>query len=153
LILRIRTTLATVLLAGGVSFLVTYGVHAFRAPVAATSPTFNDPFDELGLSADQKKKIHAIAMAHHPRLVGLQATVDDSRRNLARILAAPGPLDEAAMTRALQEVARLESDLDLEVARNLIELRPLLSEVQQRTLFQHIQLRHPRNRPDDGDRP
>ncbi len=148
--MRIRSTLATVLLAGLVSFAVTYGVHAWRAPVRATS---DDPFDVLNLSAEQKEKIHQIAMAHHPNLLAHQAAVDAKRQELASLLAAPGVLDEAAVKGSLQEVARLESELDQEVARNLVELRPLLTEEQQRTLFQHIELRHPRNPRPNGGRP
>ncbi len=148
--MRFRSTLATVLLAVLVSSAVTYGVHAWRNPVQATS---DDPFDVLDLSAEQKEKIHEIAMAHHPSLLARQAAVDAKRQELAALLAARDALDEAAVARSLQEVARLESELDQEVARNLIELRPLLTEEQQRTLFQHIELRHPRNPRPNGGRP
>lgn len=93
-------------------------------------------------------------MAHHPSLLSRQSAVDAKREELAEILAAPGALDEAAVARSLQEVSRLESELDQEVAKNLIELRPLLTEAQQRTLFQHIELRHPRNaRPNPRPNP
>jgi Spy/CpxP family protein refolding chaperone len=148
--MRIRSTLATVLLAVLVSSAVTYGVHSFRTPVEATS---DDPFEILNLSAEQKAKIHQISMAHHPSLLARQAAVDAKRLELAGLLAAPGALDEAAVARSLREVARLESELDQEVARNLVELRPLLTEAQQRTLFQHIELRHPRNARPNGGRP
>lgn len=148
--MRFRSTLATVLLAVLVSSAVTYGVHAWRAPVEASS---DDPFDVLDLSAEQKEKIHQIAMAHHPSLVARQAAVDAKRQELASLLAAPGVLDEAAVERSLGDVSRLESELDQEVARNLVELRPLLTEGQQRTLFQHIELRHPRNPRPNGGRP
>ncbi len=148
--MRFRSTLATVVLAVLVSSAVTYGVHAWRTPVQATS---DDPFDVLDLSAEQKEKIHQIAMTHHPSLLARQAAVDAKRQELASLLAAPGVLDEAAVARSLQEVARLESDLDQEVARNLVELRPLLTEEQQRILFQHIELRHPRNPRPNGGRP
>ncbi len=148
--MRFKSTLATVVLAVLVSFAVTWGVHSWRSPVQATS---DDPFDVLNLSAEQKQKIHEVSMTHHPRLVAGQAAVDARRQELASILAAPGPLDDAAVARALAEVARLESDLDLEVAKNLVEMRPLLSEAQQRILFQHIQLRHPRNARPNGGRP
>lgn len=148
--MRFRSTLATVALAGLVSFAVSYGVNAWRAPVQATS---DDPFDVLNLSADQKEKIHRVAMAHHPSLLALQAAVDAKREELASLLAAPGALDEAAVSRLLREVARIESELDQEVARNLVELRPLLTEDQQRTLFQQIELRHPRNPRPNGGRP
>lgn len=148
--MRFRSTLATVVLAVLVSSAVTYGVHAWRIPVQATS---DDPFEVLNLSADQKAKIHQIAMAHHPSLLARQAAVDAKRQELAQLLAAPGVLDEAAVARSLQEVARLESELDQEVAGNLVELRPLLTEEQQRTLFQHIELRHPRNPRPNGGRP
>ncbi len=149
--MRLFSALGTVLLAGAVSLAVTWGVHAWRTPVAATS---DDPFDVLDLTAEQKAKIHEIAMAHHPSLLTRQAAVDSERQKLAALLAAPGVLDEPAVERSLLEVARLESELDREVAKNLIELRPLLSEAQQRTLFQHIELRHPRNaRPVRGERP
>jgi Spy/CpxP family protein refolding chaperone len=129
---------------------VTYGAHAWRNPVQATS---DDPFDVLSLSAEQKAKIHQIAMAHHPSLLARQAAVDAKRQELASLLAAPDVLDQAAVQRSLQEVARLESELDQEVAGNLVELRPLLTEEQQRTLFQHIELRHPRNPRPNGGRP
>ncbi|MBX7184842.1 MAG: Spy/CpxP family protein refolding chaperone [Vicinamibacteria bacterium] len=148
--MRFKSTLVTVLLAVLVSSAVTYGVHAWRNPVEASS---DDPFAVLDLSADQKEKIHQIAMAHHPSLLARQAAVDAKRQELAALLAAPDVLDEAAVERSLQEVARLESELDQEVARNLIELRPLLTEEQQRTLFQHIELRHPRNPRPNGGRP
>lgn len=145
---RFRSTLKTVLLAVLVSVAVTHGVLAYRDKVQATS---DDPFEVLNLSAEQKQKIHEIAMAHHPSLLSRQAAVDAKRLELAEILAAPGALDEAAVARSLQEVSRLESELDQEVAKNLIELRPLLTEAQRRTLFQHIELRHPRNaRPNRG---
>jgi hypothetical protein len=39
------------------------------------------------------------------------------------------------------------------VAKNLVEMRPLLTEAQQRILFQHIELRHPRNARPNGGRP
>ena len=148
--MRFRSTLATVLLAVLVSSAVTYGVHAWRTPVQATS---DDPFGVLDLSAEQKEKIHQIAMAHHPSLLARQAAVDAKRQELASLLAAPGVLDEAAVQRSLREVSRLESELDQEVARNLVELRPLLTEEQQRTLFQHIELRHPRTPRPNGGRP
>ncbi len=148
--MRLRSTLATVLLAVLVSSAVTYGVHAWRAPVEASS---DDPFDVLNLSADQKEKIHQIAMAHHPSLVARQAAVDAKRQELASLLAAPGVLDEAAVERSLRDVSRLEAELDQEVARNLVELRPLLTGEQQRTLFQHIELRHPRTPRPNGGRP
>jgi Spy/CpxP family protein refolding chaperone len=148
--LRLRSTFATITLAALVSFAVTYGVNAWRSPVEATS---DDPFDVLNLSAEQRQKIHEIAMAHHPSLVASQAAVDARRQELAALLAAPGALDEAAVARSLQEVSRLESELDHEVALNLVELRPLLTEAQQRTLFQHIELRHPRNARPRGGRP
>ena len=148
--MRFRSTFATVLLAVLVSLSVTYAVHAYRSPVEATS---DDPFDALNLSAAQKQKIHEISMVHHPNLLSRQAAVDAKRQELAELLAAPGLLDEAAVALALQEVARLESELDREVAKNLIELRPLLTEAQQRTLFLHIELRHPRNSRPNGGRP
>lgn len=149
--MRLFSALGTVFLAGAVSLAVTWGVHSWRTPVAATS---DDPFAVLDLTAEQKAKIHEIAMAHHPNLVARQAAVDSERQKLAALLAAPGALDETAVERSLLEVARLESELDREVAKNLIELRPLLSEAQQKTLFQHIELRHPRNaRPAPGERP
>lgn len=148
--MRFRSTLATVVLAVLVSSAVTYGVHAWRTPVQAVA---DDPFEVLALSAEQKQKIHQIAMAHHPSLLARQAAVDAKRRELATLLAAPGVLDEAAVATSLLEVSRLESELDREVARNLVELRPLLTEEQQRTLFQHIELRHPRNPRPNGDRP
>ena len=148
--MRFRSTFATVLLAVLVSLAVTYAVHAYRSPVEATS---DDPFDVLNLSAAQKQKIHEISMVHHPNLLSRQAAVDAKRQELAELLAAPGLLDEAAVALALQEVARLESELDREVAKNLIELRPLLTEAQQRTLFLHIELRHPRNSRPNGGRP
>jgi Spy/CpxP family protein refolding chaperone len=148
--MRLKSALTTVLLAVLVSFAVTYGVRGYRVPVQATS---DDPFDVLDLSPVQKQKIHAIAMTHHPSLLARQAAVDARRQELAQLLAAPGGLDEAAVGRTLQEVSRLESELDLEVAKNLVELRPLLTEAQQRTLFQHIELRHPRNPRPNGDRP
>jgi len=148
--MRFKSTLATVLLAVMVSFAVTYGAHVYRTPVQATS---DDPFDVLNLSAEQKEKIHAIAMAHHPSLLARQAAVDAKRQELAALLSAPGALDQAAVARTLGEVSRLESELDQEVARNLVELRPLLDEEQQRTLFQHIELRHPRNPRPAGGRP
>jgi len=148
--MRFRSTLATILLAVLVSSAVTYGVHVWRNPVQATS---EDPFDLLDLSAEQKEKIHQIAMAHHPSLIARQAAVDAKRQELASLLAAPGALDQAAVQSTLQEVARLESELDQEVAGNLVELRPLLTEEQQRTLFQHIELRHPRNPRPNGGRP
>ena len=148
--MRFKSTLATVVLAVLVSFGVTWGVHSWRSPVQATS---DDPLDVLNLSAEQKQKIHEVSMTHHPRLVAGQAAVDARRQELASVLAAPGPLDEAAVARALAEVARLESELDLEVAKNLVEMRPLLTEAQQRILFQHIELRHPRNARPNGGRP
>lgn len=149
--MRLFSALGTVLLAGAVSLAVTWGVHSWRTPVAATS---DDPFDVLDLTAEQKAKIHEIAMAHHPNLVARQAAVDSERQKLAGLLAASGALDEPAVERSLLEVARLESELDREVAKNLIELRPLLSDAQQKTLFQHIELRHPKNaRPVRGERP
>jgi Spy/CpxP family protein refolding chaperone len=148
--MRFKSTLATVLLAALVSFAVTWGAQAYRFPAQATS---DDPFDVLNLSVEQKQKIHAISMAHHPNLLARQAAVDAERLGLAELLAAPGALDEAAVSRTLQEVARLEAELDKEVARNLVELRPLLTESQQRTLFQHIELRHPRNPRPTGGRP
>lgn len=149
--MRVRSTLLTALLAGAVSFAVTFGVHAYRSEVTATS---DDPFDVLDLTPEQKAKIHSIAMAHHPKLLERQAAVDAKRHQLAGLLASPGVLDPLAVKRTLAEVSRLESELDIEVANNLIELRPLLTEAQQRTLFQHIELRHPRNnRPLPGDKP
>jgi Spy/CpxP family protein refolding chaperone len=149
--MRLFSALGTVLLAGAVSLAVTWGLHSWRTPVAATS---DDPFDVLDLTAEQKAKIHEIAMAHHPNLLARQAAVDSERQKLAALLAASGVLDETAVERSLLEVARLESELDREVAKNLIELRPLLSEAQQKTLFQHIELRHPKNaRPVSGERP
>ena len=148
--MRFRSTLATILLAVLVSSAVTYGAHAWRSPVQATS---DDPFDVLNLSAEQKEKIHQIAMAHHPSLIARQAAVDAKRQELASLLAAPGELDQAAVQRSLRDVAHLESELDQEVAKNLVELRPLLTEEQQRTLFQHIELRHPRNPRPNGGRP
>lgn len=148
--MRFRSTLATVLLAVLVSSAVTYGVHAWRTPVQATA---DDPFAVLDLSAGQKEKIHQIAMAHHPSLLARQAAVDAKRQELASLLAAPGVLDEAAVAKSLLEVSRLESELDQEVARNLVELRPLLTEEQQRILFQHIELRHPRTPRPNGGRP
>jgi Spy/CpxP family protein refolding chaperone len=148
--LRFKSTLATVLLAVLVSFAVTYGVHSWRNPVRATS---DDPFDVLNLSPEQKQKIHEVSMSHHPRLVAGQAAVDSKRQALAALLAAPGALDQGAVAEALAEVSRLESELDQEVAKNLIEMRPLLTGEQQRTLFQHIELRHPRNARPNGGRP
>lgn len=148
--MRFRSTLATVIPAVLVSFAVTWGVHAWRTPVEATS---DDPFAVLNLSPEQRRKIHEVSMVHHPSLVAGQAKVDAKRQELAGLLAAPGALDDAAVERVLQEVARLESDLDREVARNLVELRPLLTEEQQRTLFQHIELRHPRNSRPSGAKP
>lgn len=149
--MRLRSTVGTALLAGLVSFAVTFGVHAYRSPVTATS---DDPFEVLDLTPEQKIRIREIAMKRHPDLIARQGAVDEARLRLARLLAAPGALDETALAGSLAEVARLESALDLEVANNLIELRPLLTEAQQRTLFQHIELRHPRsNRPLTGDKP
>ncbi|MEO8499368.1 MAG: Spy/CpxP family protein refolding chaperone [Vicinamibacteria bacterium] len=148
--MRFKSALATVVPAVLVSLAVTYGVHAYRTPVQATS---DDPFDVLNLSADQRQQIHAIAMAHHPSLIAGQAAVDAKRQELAQLLAAKGALDDAAVAKTLQDVSRLESELDQEVARNLVELRPLLTEKQQRTLFQHIELRHPRNPRPNGGRP
>ncbi len=148
--IRFRSTLATILLAVLVSFAVTYGVNAYRSPVQATS---DDPFDVLNLSAEQKQKIHEIGMAHHPSLLSRQAAVDAKRHELAGLLSAPGVLDEAAVARTLQDVARLESELDQEVAQNLIEMRPLLTAAQQQALFQQIELRHPRNSRPTGGRP
>ncbi len=148
--IRLRSTLATVLLAVMVSFAVTYGVNAYRSPVQATS---DDPFDVLNLSAEQKKKIHEIGMAHHPSLLSRQAAVDARREELAGLLSAPGVLDEAAVARTLKDVARLESELDQEVARNLIEMRPFLTPAQQQALFLQIELRHPRNPRPTGGRP
>ena len=148
--MRFRSTLATILLAGAVSFAVTYGVHTYRSPVGAAS---DDPFEVLQLSAEQKRRIHEISMVHHPSLLARQSAVDAKRMELVELLATPHALDQGAVSRTLQEVARLESELDLEVARNLIELRPLLTPAQQRILFQHIELRHPRNARPQGARP
>jgi Spy/CpxP family protein refolding chaperone len=152
--MRLRSTLATIVLAILVSLGVTYGVNAYRSPVQATSQVaFDDPFDVLNLSAEQKQKIHQISMAHHPSLVAGQAAVDSKRQELVALLATPGSLDSAAVAQALQAVGRLEAALDQEVAKNLIEMRPFLTEEQQRTLFQHIQLRHPKNARTNGGRP
>lgn len=148
--MRLRSTLATVVLAALVSFAVSYGVNAYRNPVQATS---DDPFEVLNLSAEQTQKIREVAMAHHKGLIASQAAVDAKRQELASLLAAPGTLDQAAVARTLQEVARLESEVDQEVARNLVELRPLLTEAQQQILFQQIELRHPRNARPSGGRP
>ena len=148
--MRFKSTLATIFLAVLVSFAVTYGVNAYRSPVQATS---DDPFDVLNLSVEQKQKIHEIGMAHHPSLLSRQAAVDAKRQELAGLLSAPGVLDEAAVARTLRDVARLESELDQEVAQNLIEMRPLLTAAQQQTLFQQIELRHPRNARPTGGRP
>ena len=153
--MRFKSTIATIVLAVVVSFGVTYGVHWWRSPVLATSPVpaSDDPFDVLNLSAEQKQKIHEVSMSHHPQLVEGQSRVDVKRQELAALLAAPGSLDAVAVERALQEVGRLEAALDQEVAKNLIEMRPLLNPEQQRTLFQHIELRHPRNARPSGGRP
>lgn len=148
--MRFRSTLATVVLAVVVSLGVSYALHFWRTPVQATS---DDPFDVLNLSAEQKQKIREVSMTHHPRLLAGQAAVDAGRQQLAALLAAPGSLDDAAVARKLQEVAGLESELDQEVAKNLIEMRPHLTEEQQRTLFQQIELRHPRNARPSGGRP
>ena len=148
--MRLTSTLTTVGLAVLVSLAVSYSVNAYRNPVQATS---DDPFDVLNLSAEQKQKIREVAMAHHPSLLAGQAAVDAKRQELATLLAASGPLDDAAVARLLREVARLESGVDSEVAQNLVELRPFLTEAQQRILFQQIELRHPRNARPAGGRP
>ncbi len=150
---QFRSLLPSVVLAILVSVAVTHGVLAYRSPIRAGASPSHDPLDVLNLSSDQKQKIQVVAMAHHGKLVALQSAADAKRLELASVLAAQGDLDESTVARTLQEVSRLESELDQEVVRNLIELRPLLTEEQQRTLFKQIELRHPRNARPNGGRP
>lgn len=151
--MHLRSSLSSVALAILVSVAVTHGVLAWRSPIRAGVAASNDPLEVLDLSAEQKQKIQAVAMTHHGRLVSLQTAADARRQELAALLATAGVLDEAAVTRTLEDVSRLEAELDREVVRNLVELRPLLTQAQQRALFQQIELRHPRNVRPDGGRP
>lgn len=150
---RFRSSLSSVLLAILVSVAVTHGVLAYRSPIRAGVAASNDPLDVLNLSAEQKQKIQAVAMAHHAPLVSLQSAVDAKRLELAALLSVKGALDAAAVAEALQQVSRLESELDQEVVKNLVELRPLLTEEQQREFFTQIELRHPRDARPSGGRP
>lgn len=151
--MNVKSSLSSVLLAILVSVAVTHGVLAYRSPIRASVPPSNDPLDVLDLSAEQKQKIQAVAMAHHAKLVSLQSAVDAKRLELAALLASKAGLDAAAVAEALQQVSRLETELDSEVVKNLIELRPFLTEEQQHTLFTQIELRHPRDARSNGGRP
>jgi Spy/CpxP family protein refolding chaperone len=150
---RFRSSLSSVVLAILVSVAVTHGVLAYRSPIRAGVAASSDPLDVLNLSAEQKQKIQAVAMAHHAPLVSLQSAVDAKRLELAALLSVKGALDAAAVAEALQQVSRLESELDQEVVKNLVELRPLLTEEQQRDFFTQIELRHPRDARQSGGRP
>jgi len=151
--MNVKSSLSSVLLAILVSVAVTHGVLAYRSPIRAGVPASNDPLDVLDLSAEQRQKIQAVAMAHHAKLVSLQSAVEAKRLELAALLASKAGLDAAAVAEALQQVSRLETELDSEVVKNLIELRPFLTEEQQHTLFTQIELRHPRDARPNGGRP
>jgi len=137
--MRSRVLVTTAVLAILVSFSVTFAVQAYRN---TRSSAVKDPFALLDLSSTQQRRIREISKAYHPSLVLKQAAVEAKRQELADRLASPNGVDAAAVEACLAEVSRLESELDREVVKNLLELRPHLTAEQQQTLFEFIELRH-----------
>jgi len=137
--MRARVLFLICLLAVGVSLGVTWAVHVVRG---ATSSVREDPLAQLDLEPEQRARILELVRAYHPRLLRQQEEVEARRARLADALVERGE-DRAAIEQCLREVAEAESELDREVVRNLLLLKPHLTPEQQTTLFRHIELRHP----------
>jgi len=137
--MRARPLVFICLLAVGVSLGVTWAVHAVRG---ATSSAREDPLATLDLTPDQRLSIQELVRAYHPRLLEQQAEVEAKRARLADALVEHAG-DAAAVEACLRGVAEAEAELDREVVRNLLLLKPHLTREQQAKLFRHIELRHP----------
>lgn len=135
--MRTRALGGICLLAVAISLAVTWTVHAVRS---AGRP--QDPLALLDLSSTQRKEIVERLRTFHPRLLELQGAVDGERARLAALLVARSSGDDPEVRGCLEEIARREAELDREVARNLVLLKPHLTPAQQATLFQYIELRH-----------
>jgi Spy/CpxP family protein refolding chaperone len=137
--MRARGLILICLVAVGVSLGVTWAVHAVRG---ATSSVREDPLAQLDLEPEQRLRILELVRAYHPRLLKQQEEVEARRARLADVLVERGG-DAAALEACLREVAEAEAELDREVVRNLLLLKPHLTPEQQAKLFRHIELRHP----------
>lgn len=137
--MRARALLSICLLAVAVSLGVSWAVNAVRG---ATSGAREDPLAPLDLTLEQRERIHERMRTFHPRLLDLQAEVEGRRARLAELLV-EHESDDPALLACLGEVAEAEAELDREVVRNLLLLKPHLTREQQSKLFRYIELRHP----------
>lgn len=138
-----KLLLSICLVAVAVSLGVSYSVHAVRRtpfPVEPVEKEAVDPLAGLALAPAERRAIEEQFRVFHPKLLALQAQVDAKRAELAGALveSAGGPTIEAC----LGEISRLEAELDREVVKNLLLLKPHLSPEQQAKLFQYIEIRH-----------
>jgi hypothetical protein len=137
--LRPRLLVGIALLAIAVSLGVTYGVHAVRS---TRGPAAQDPLAMLDLSSEQKRQIGAHFRLFHPKLLEKQAAVDTQRARLAGLLADRESGDDETIQDCLAEISRLEAEVDREVVRDLLLLKPYLTREQELKLFHYIELRH-----------
>lgn len=135
--MRTRALALTCLLAIVISLGVTFTVHAVRS-----ASRVQDPLALLDLSSAQRRAIGERFREFHPRLLERQSAVDRARARLASLLVARSSEEDPDVRSCLEEIAHGEAELDREVARSLVLLKPHLTPAQQTTLFQYIELRH-----------
>jgi len=90
--------------------------------------------EQLGLSADQKKKMEDIFQQNRLKLVDLNATVQKAELTMEPLVAADQP-DEAKIVAQIDKVAQARADLEKANARMLLGIRGVLTPEQ----FQKLQ--------------
>jgi Spy/CpxP family protein refolding chaperone len=90
--------------------------------------------EQLGLSADQKKKMDDIFQQNRLKLVDLNATVQKAELTMEPLVAADQP-DEAKIVAQIDKVAQARAELEKANARMLLGIRGVLTADQ----FQKLQ--------------
>ncbi len=90
--------------------------------------------EQLGLSADQKKKMDDIFQQNRLKLVDLNATVQKAELTMEPLVAADQP-DEAKIVAQIDKVAQARAELEKANARMLLGIRGVLTPEQ----FQKLQ--------------
>jgi Spy/CpxP family protein refolding chaperone len=89
--------------------------------------------DQVGLSADQKKKMDDIFQQHRLKLIDLNATVQREETVMEPLVAADQP-DEAKIVAQIDKVAQARAELEKANARMLLAIRRVLTPEQYQKL-------------------
>jgi Spy/CpxP family protein refolding chaperone len=92
--------------------------------------------EQLGLSADQKKKMDDIFQQNRLKLVDLHATVQKAELTMEPLVAADQP-DVARIEKQIDNVAQARAELEKANARMLLGIRGVLTPEQYQKLQAH----------------